>query len=115
MSVELSVQKRINILPRLATDIRPRAALVLNKAIDDVSVRAHPRTPIDKDLLRANVRRIYATASNLRAILHWLQGYAIYQEMGTVRGIRPRRFARDSFEEVVPGTIAALKAVAEGG
>jgi hypothetical protein len=114
MNVELSVTKRINILPRMATDIRPRVALILNKAIDDVSVRAHPRTPVDKGLLRANQRRIYATESNLVSRLHWLQQYAIYQEMGTVRGVRPKRFARDSFEEVVPGTIAALMAVAEG-
>jgi len=114
VKIELSCVKRVDRLPALAVELRPTIANVLNKAIDDVSVRANPRTPIDKGNLRANVRRQYATPNKLTARLHWLQSYAAYLEWGTSRGIRPRRFARDSFEEVAPGVEVAIRTVVGG-
>ena len=112
--IGVTVTKRFNHFPRIAREVRPRVATVLNKAIDDLSARADPRTPVDKGLLRANKRREYATPGNLRSRIHWLQHYAAYQEFGTSRGIAPRRFVRDSFEEVVPGIEAALQDAIEG-
>lgn len=112
--VGVTVVKNFNHFPRLAAGVRPKVVDVLNKAVDDLSARADPRTPVEKGLLKGNKRRHYATVSNLNSRLHWLQHYAAHQEFGTVRGIAPKKFARDSFQDVVPGTTAGLAAAVEG-
>lgn len=78
-------------------DIRTKGAL-------DVYAASVPLTPVDTGALRANV------TANEDGV-HWHQGYAAYQEMGTVRGVTPKLFARTAFEQTLPGVIAAYKGI----
>lgn len=84
----------------------------LNRAVDDILTKGAldlyaasiPYTPVDTGALRGNV-----TAN--REGVHWHQGYASFQEMGTIRGVTPKLFARTAFEQTVPGIRAALSSI----
>lgn len=109
MSVEIVT--KFNHIPRVNPRLRAGAAKALNRGIMTAIGYADPLTPVDLGLLKGNKTIQNASAGNLSAQVTWNQEYAIYQEMGTSRGVRAKRFAAQGAQQAQPALVAAMKAV----
>mgnify|MGYP001159297166 CR=1 FL=1 len=108
-SVEIVVN--FNHLPQVAPKLRAATASALNVGLMATIGYADPLTPVDTGLLKGNKDIQLASAGNLQAVLSWLQHYAIYQEMGTSRGVPARHFAQGGADAAKPALMAAMQAV----
>lgn len=93
------VELRFNHLPGASAVIRAEDDRIRRRGANTIYARSVPRTPVDTGALRGNVT-IDANG------VTWNQEYALFQELGTVRGIEPRLFATASAEETFPEMIA---------
>lgn len=104
MSVAIVI--RSNHLPGMDERLRARAAQIDTKAAFDAWAASKPYTPVDTGHL-INAVTVTPAAPGRPATVHWHAHYAAYQEFGTVRGVRPKRFAAQGVERVKPSWIAA--------
>ncbi len=95
---------KTNHFPGMSGRLRAKVDDVLTKGALDLYAASIPMTPVDTGALRGNVT---ATKDGV----HWHQGYAAYQEMGTVRGVTPKLFAQTAYQHTAPGMIAALQSI----
>lgn len=109
MSVAIVV--RLDRLPGMDARLRQGAPAIDTKAAFDTYAASRPYTPVRTGALVNNV--VVTPAGGGRpASVHWLQHYAAYQELGTVRGVTPKRFAGRAVQQVQPGWIRAHQALA---
>jgi hypothetical protein len=108
-SVEIVVNW--NHLPQVPPKLRAATASALNVGIMATIGYADPLTPVDTGLLKGNKDITLATPGSLQAALAWLQFYAIFQEMGTSRGVPARHFAQGGVDAARPALLAAMTAV----
>lgn len=102
--ITATVTIKTNHLPGMSGRLTGAVDDVLTKGALDIYAASIPWTPIETGALRGNV------TTNKNGV-HWHQHYAAHQEMGTVRGITPKLFARTAYERVAPGMIAALQQI----
>lgn len=100
-----------NNLPSVGPKLRAAAAAALNTGLMATIGYSDPLTPVDTGLLKGNKDIQLASAGGLEAIVSWLQEYAIYQEMGTSRGVPARHFAQGGADAARPALLAAMAAV----
>lgn len=100
-----------NMLPGVTPKLRAGAARALNTGIMATIGYADPLTPVDTELLKGNKTIVNASPGSLTASVTWDQFYGIYQEMGTRRGVRAKKFAEGGSNRARPALIAAMKAV----
>jgi hypothetical protein len=108
MSVEIVV--RSNRLPQLPAHLCRGVEEIDTKAAFDIYWTSVPLTPVQTTALRTNVR-ITPARGRKPASVHWRQFYAAYQELGTGRGVAPKRFATQAVQRVQPGWIRAHEAL----
>lgn len=109
--VNATIVVRFNKIPQVNPRLRAGAARALNTGIMTAIGYADPLTPVDTGLLKGNKTIVHASPGSLSAAVTWNQHYAIYQEMGTRRGVRANRFAAQGSERATPNLIAGMKAV----
>lgn len=107
----LEVVINFNNIPQVEPKARAGAAMALNRAVMSTISYADPLTPVDTGALKGNKTITNASAGSLTAGVSWNQEYAIYQELGTVRGITPKLFATTGSERSKPGLITDMTAV----
>lgn len=100
-----------NLVPAVTPKMRAGAANALNAGLMATIGYADPLTPVDTGLLKGNKTIKNAAPGNLTASVTWNQYYAWYQEAGTSRGVKAKRFAQTGANRAQPGLIAGLKAV----
>ncbi len=99
-------------LPAVNPRLRAGAARALNTAIMATIGYADPLTPVGPTgFLKGNKTIGIASPGSLSASVTWNQFYGIYQEMGTSRGVKAKRFAAQGAERATPNLIAGMKAV----
>lgn len=100
-----------NLVPNVTPRMRASVARALNTGVMTTIGYADPLTPVDTGMLRGNKTIVNAAPGSLTASASWNQEYAIYQEMGTSRGVTAKRFAKTGSDRAMPNLIAGLKAV----
>jgi hypothetical protein len=104
--VSIAIEIRKNRFPGADRRLQRGAEVIDTKAAFDVYAISRPYTPVDTSAL---VNNVVVTGARGRqpATVHWLQHYAAYQELGTVRGVTPKRFAGRAVQQVQPSWIRA--------
>lgn len=101
-----------NHIPKIAENLRPRAARVIQKAARDIEAGAKSRAPVDTGALRNSIQ------SSEVSQLHWRvtaqADYAMYVELGTVRAAA-QPFMGPAVDAVAPGLGKAMAAAILGG
>lgn len=105
---------RQNQLPAIRAAFLPGVARALNVGAMATIGYADPLTPVDTGLLKGNKSLQIAGAGSLTASVTWNQHYAIYQEMGTSRGVKAKKFAATGAQRATPAYIAAMKDALRG-
>ena len=111
MPVNATIIVRFDHISAVNPKLRAGAAKALNTGIMAAIGYADPLTPVDTGALKANKTIQNASAGSLVAQVTWNQHYAIYQEMGTSRGVSAKRFAAGGAEQAQPALVAAMTAV----
>lgn len=96
----------------IKASMKSQLPLAMRFMLQDIQTESEPKTPKDKGLLRANVKRIVKAN---RGEITWGQKYAIYQEKKrykryTTMGTGPG-FAESSVRKVVPQFLRYLDKV----
>lgn len=89
-------QARLSSSPSLVAEARKKM-LTKGSFIAKRKAKEKPPMPVDTGILRGSVKRRVQTET---AIIGTNVKYAPYQEYGTKRGIRPKRFMQKGLEEV---------------
>jgi hypothetical protein len=111
MPVNATIIVRFNLLPGVTPKLRAGAARALNTGIMATVGYADPLTPVDTGNLKGNKTFDLANPGKLVSQVTWNADYAIYQEMGTSRGVSAKRFAAGGAEQAQPALVAAMTAV----
>lgn len=108
---DVSVIVVSNRIPQVTPKMRAGAAAALNAGGMAMIGYADPLTPVDTGLLKGNKTIKNASPGSLTFSCTWNQFYGIYQEFGTSRGVRAKKFATTGSARATPNLIAELKAV----
>jgi hypothetical protein len=106
--VPIRITKRIDNFDRIASRFEPAVQAGLVKAAADNMRFSSPLTPFRKGHLRNSAQMKVA---RLNTKVYWTAPYAPYQEFGTRRGIRPKRFAERGHEQASRGLLAFMSAL----
>lgn len=98
----------INNFPRIAKRFEPAVQAGLVKAAADNIRLSSPLTPFRKGHLRNSAQM---RVERLRTRVYWMAPYAPYQELGTRRGIRPKRFAEQGHTQASRGLLTYMGAL----
>jgi len=100
-----------NLVPQVNPRMRAGAAKALTEGVMATIGYADPLTPRrTSDLVnRKTIQN--ASPGSLTASVTWEMFYGIYQEKGTRRGVKAKRFAETGANRATPNLIAGLKAV----
>ncbi|HEU0163629.1 MAG TPA: HK97 gp10 family phage protein [Thermomicrobiales bacterium] len=102
---KLTIEK--NRFPQLVSAFPNAVAKLMNNAVMNVIYQADPLTPVDTGALRANKTILLADPGKQEASVTWNQGYAVYQEFGTVH-LEGAHFAQGAVDKITPGYNADL-------
>lgn len=108
---DVTVQVKFNNVPLVNPRMRAGAAAALNAGGMAMIGYADPLTPVDKGLLKGNKTIKNASPGSLTFSCTWNQFYAWFQELGTSRGVKAKKFATTGSARATPGLIAGLKTV----
>lgn len=111
MAGDVTIQVVFNLVPEVTPKLRAGAAAALNSAIMATIGYADPLTPVDTGLLKGNKTIKNASPGSLSASVTWNQYYSVYQELGTRRGVRAKKFATSGSERAKPLLISEMAAV----
>jgi hypothetical protein len=109
--INATIVVRFDHIPMVNPKLRAAAAKGLNTGLMAAIGYADPLTPVDTGLLKGNKTIQNASAGSLTAMVTWNQHYAIYQEMGTSRGVSAKQFATKGGQQAQPALVAAMSAV----
>lgn len=108
MTVKVTTQVVYNHLPKIASGMRGKAAVVVAKAAMDIEARAKIKAPVKTGALRASIQSVQVSQ------LHWRvtvgADYGIYLEYGT-RHTAARPYFQPAVEAVTPIFLAAMQKV----
>lgn len=108
----VEIVTRFSNIPRINPALRAGAARALNNANMATQGYADPLTPIGPTgFLHTRLVTQNASPGNLTASTTWAMFYAIYQEMGTKRGVKAKKFAAGGSNRAKPLLISEMKAV----
>ncbi len=102
---------RFNKIPAVNPRLRAGAARALNNAVMTAIGYADPLTPVKEGYLKGDKTVKNASPGSLESSVTWNRHYGIYQEFGTSRGVKAKRFATQGSERATPNLIAGMNAV----
>ncbi len=110
MVATITVQVRTNRLPEMARRFRPEVSRVVGRFLFGVDRDSVRHTPVDTGFL-VNSRQVRFNQGDTAGEVYWGAGYAAYQNSGTSRGIRPKRFAEQAVDANRPRLNADLAGI----
>lgn len=110
MVATVDVVVRTNRLPEMARRFRPEVSRVAGRFLFAVSRDSVSQTPVDTGAL-VNSRQVRFAPGAVEGEVYWGAAYAAYQEFGTARGVRPKRFARGAVDANLPRLNADLAGI----